>query len=82
MDSAQDLPEAVRNSTVLTGNNLGRLGNLEELPTTIKAPVFLSAIRSTPSRRGSPGISRLFFINSLLLFEYFNYLNVTVLFYY
>lgn len=28
------LPEAVRNSTVLTGNNLGRLGNLKELPTT------------------------------------------------
>ncbi|WP_282050661.1 flavin reductase family protein [Maribacter aquivivus] len=27
------LPEAVRNSVVLTGNNLGRLGNLEELPT-------------------------------------------------
>ncbi|WP_282118098.1 flavin reductase family protein [Maribacter aquivivus] len=27
------LPEAVRNSAVLTGNNLGRLGNLEELPT-------------------------------------------------
>ena len=27
------LPEAVRNSSVLTGNNLGRLGNLEELPT-------------------------------------------------
>jgi flavin reductase (DIM6/NTAB) family NADH-FMN oxidoreductase RutF len=27
------LPEAVRNSTVLTGNNLGRLGNLEQLPT-------------------------------------------------
>lgn len=27
------LPQAVRNSTVLTGNNLGRLGNLEELPT-------------------------------------------------
>ena len=27
------LPEAVQNSTVLTGNNLGRLGNLEELPT-------------------------------------------------
>ncbi|WP_299322812.1 flavin reductase family protein [uncultured Maribacter sp.] len=26
------LPEAVRNSAVLTGNNLGRLGNLEELP--------------------------------------------------
>ncbi len=27
------LPEAVRNSSVLTGNNLGRLGNLEQLPT-------------------------------------------------
>ena len=27
------LPENVRNSTVLTGNNLGRLGNLESLPT-------------------------------------------------
>jgi flavin reductase (DIM6/NTAB) family NADH-FMN oxidoreductase RutF len=27
------LPEAVRNSSILTGNNLGRLGNLEELPT-------------------------------------------------
>ncbi|RRQ50621.1 flavin reductase family protein [Maribacter algicola] len=26
------LPENVRNSTVLTGNNLGRLGNLESLP--------------------------------------------------
>ncbi|PWL39334.1 flavin reductase [Flagellimonas aquimarina] len=27
------LPESVQNSTVLTGNNLGRLGNLEKLPT-------------------------------------------------
>ncbi len=27
------LPEDIRNSTVLTGNNLGRLGNLEKLPT-------------------------------------------------
>mgnify|MGYP003630262050 CR=1 FL=1 len=27
------MPEAVRNSSVLTGNNLGRLGNLEQLPT-------------------------------------------------
>jgi len=27
------LPQAVRNSSILTGNNLGRLGNLEELPT-------------------------------------------------
>lgn len=27
------LPLSVRNSTVLTGNNLGRLGNMEQLPT-------------------------------------------------
>ncbi|SHG67025.1 flavin reductase family protein [Flagellimonas flava] len=27
-----NLPESVRNSTVLTGNNLGRLGNMEQLP--------------------------------------------------
>lgn len=29
-----ELPESIQNSTVLTGNNLGRLGNLEKLPTT------------------------------------------------
>ena len=28
------LPEGIRESTILTGNNLGRLGNLETLPTT------------------------------------------------
>lgn len=27
------LPEAIRNSTVLSGNNLGRLGNMETVPT-------------------------------------------------
>ncbi|WP_136467503.1 flavin reductase family protein [Flagellimonas onchidii] len=27
------LPEGIRNSEVLTGNNLGRLGNMEQLPT-------------------------------------------------
>lgn len=27
------LPEAIRNSTILTGNDLGRLGNVEQLPT-------------------------------------------------
>ena len=26
------LPESIRNSTILSGNNLGRLGNVEELP--------------------------------------------------
>jgi len=28
------LPDFIRNSTVLTGNNLGRLGNIEQLPNT------------------------------------------------
>ncbi|EAZ80321.1 flavin reductase family protein [Algoriphagus machipongonensis] len=27
------IPEEIKNSTILTGNNLGRLGNVEELPT-------------------------------------------------
>ncbi|WP_020537529.1 flavin reductase family protein [Lewinella cohaerens] len=33
------LPESVRNSSILTGNNLGRLGNIEQLPddATVKA---------------------------------------------
>ena len=33
------------------------LSNFVELPTTINAPVFLSAIKSTPSLNGSPGIN-------------------------
>lgn len=34
------MPESVRNSTVLTGNNLGRLGNVEELPTKEEVIAF------------------------------------------
>lgn len=30
------LPEVIRESTILTGNNLGRLGNLESLPSSIE----------------------------------------------
>ena len=30
------LPESVRNSTVLTGNNLGRLGNIETMPSEME----------------------------------------------
>ncbi|MBX2915989.1 MAG: flavin reductase family protein [Cyclobacteriaceae bacterium] len=30
------IPEAVKNSTVLTGNDLGRLGNIETLPTEVE----------------------------------------------
>jgi hypothetical protein len=38
------LPESVRNSPVLTGNNLGRLGNLEQMPT----PAEIAAIKNDP----------------------------------
>jgi len=42
------LPEAIRNSSVLTGNNLGRLGNLEQLPTEeeIETIATLSEVKS------------------------------------
>ncbi len=36
------LPESIRNSSVLTGNNLGRLGNIEKLP----AKEAIEAVRS------------------------------------
>lgn len=39
------LPAGVRNSTVLTGNNLGRLGNLEHLP----SPEDINAMRQEPA---------------------------------
>lgn len=49
------LPEAIRLSSVLTGNNLGRLGNVEKLPTAEEVSAFagsdvrLKAIRSEKS---------------------------------
>ena len=39
------LPEAIKNSTVLTGNDLGMLGNVEELP-TIGSTSFLESWES------------------------------------
>ncbi len=38
------LPASVRNSTILSGNNLGRLGNLERLPTAEE----VAAVKSLP----------------------------------
>jgi flavin reductase (DIM6/NTAB) family NADH-FMN oxidoreductase RutF len=35
-----NLPDAIRNSSVLTGNNLGRLGNIEKLPDSSSVEVF------------------------------------------
>ncbi|HEY1038388.1 MAG TPA: flavin reductase family protein [Bacteroidia bacterium] len=37
------LPETIRNSKVLTGNNLGQLGNLEVLPTSEEVSTFKQA---------------------------------------
>lgn len=37
------LPDSIRNSKVLTGNDLGRLGNLEELPTVEEARITVSS---------------------------------------
>lgn len=44
------LPEHIRNSSVLTANNLGRLGNIEQLP----SPDEIA------SRRSDPGIADIF----------------------
>ena len=55
------LPEAVRNSTVLTGNNLGRLGNLEELPTkeAISKIATHSEVKSILADKNSVDIHKL-----------------------
>lgn len=47
------LPESIRNSAVLTGNNLGRLGNVEELPskTEIEDVTIISAVQSVTNRK-------------------------------
>jgi flavin reductase (DIM6/NTAB) family NADH-FMN oxidoreductase RutF len=37
------LPEEIRNSSVLTGNNLGRLANVEKLPTTTEIANYQNA---------------------------------------
>lgn len=34
------IPQYIRNSNVLTGNNLGQLGNIEKIPTTIEVDTF------------------------------------------
>ncbi|GMN11634.1 flavin reductase family protein [Croceitalea sp. MTPC9] len=47
------LPKSIRNSPVLTGNNLGRLGNVEELPSQIeiKDVTKIQAVQSTNNRK-------------------------------
>ncbi len=49
------LPESVRNSTVLTGNNLGQLGNVESLPDSVTLQEFADSsedIRNLRTRFG------------------------------
>ena len=52
-----ELPLSVRNSDVLTGNNLGRLGNIEQLPTDeevvewAKSPMVKDALKEQPKDR-------------------------------
>jgi len=40
------LPEHIRNSTVLTGNDLGKLGNIEKIPTHTEALAFVNNNRN------------------------------------
>lgn len=42
------IPEAIRNSSVLTGNDLGRLGNFEKIPTEAEVKSFVD---QTPEAR-------------------------------
>lgn len=49
------LPASVRNSTVLTGNNLGRLGNLEKLPTPEEITKVMSMAEVQQISRDSNG---------------------------
>lgn len=50
------LPVHIRHSTVLTGNNLGRLGNVERLPTAAEIQVFaaMEAVREAKAGGSAP----------------------------
>lgn len=43
------IPEDIRNSNVLTGNDLGRLGNVEQLPTAVEIQEFIKTTEITIS---------------------------------
>ncbi len=43
------IPSAIRNSTILSGNDLGRLGNVEELPDTNAVNEYVSQLDKIPS---------------------------------
>lgn len=47
------LPEAIKSSTVLTGNDLGMLGNIEKLPTPKELTEFISESQELKSKLSS-----------------------------
>lgn len=44
------IPEHIRNSTILTGNDLGRLGNVEQLPSETEVQEFIKTTEITISK--------------------------------
>lgn len=56
------LPKGIRESDILTGNNLGRLGNLEKLPTEkdIAKIAALEEVRTTKGKKALHQVAKLF----------------------
>lgn len=50
------IPDYIRNSDILTGNNLGQLGNSESIPTAQEVAVFLASI--VPQEDGAVAFGR------------------------
>ena len=42
------IPESIRNSTILTGNDLGRLGNVEDLPSSESSRRYINGLSDKP----------------------------------
>lgn len=56
------LPKGIRESDILTGNNLGRLGNLEKLPTEkeISKIASLEEVKTTKGKKALHQVAKLF----------------------
>lgn len=54
------LPEHIRNSDVLTGNDLGRLGNLEQIPIAAEAQASVTGLRSSWDKAGGVKAQHIF----------------------
>jgi flavin reductase (DIM6/NTAB) family NADH-FMN oxidoreductase RutF len=62
------LPEKIRNSSILTGNDLGRLGNLESFPTNMEIETLreLPEIKRFLSNSKQPGVALQHYARTLL----------------